>query len=64
MDGIRMSYYIYLDAKEYWRWYLLDGHNRRIAESPVGFHDKQDCHEAIALVKGSADLPVYEPPAL
>lgn len=56
-----MEYYIYLDPQGYWRWYLLEtnGH-RRIANSAGGFHDEQDCHDEIALVKGSADAPVYK----
>ena len=55
-----MGYYIYQDAQEYWRWYLLGADHIRIAESSQGYHDKQDCREAIALVKGSANVPVYE----
>jgi uncharacterized protein YegP (UPF0339 family) len=55
-----MAYYIYLDPQGYWRWYLLGPSHRRIANSAQGFHDKQDCHDEIALVKGSADTPVYE----
>ena len=55
-----MGYYIYQDAREYWRWYLLGADHVRIAESSQGYHDKHDCREAIALVKGSADVPIYE----
>ena len=55
-----MGYYIYLDPQGYWRWYLLGPGHRRIANSAEGFHDKQDCHDEIALVKASADTPVYE----
>lgn len=55
-----MGYYIYLDPQEYWRWYLLGPGHRRIAESSQGYDDKQDCRDAIALVKGSADVKVHE----
>lgn len=56
-----MAYYIYVDAQGYWRWYLLSDRHRRIANSAEGYHEKQDCRDEIALVKGSADAPVYEP---
>jgi uncharacterized protein YegP (UPF0339 family) len=54
-----MGYYIYQDEHEYWRWYLLGANHRRIAESSHVYEDKQECHNAIALVKSSADVPVY-----
>jgi uncharacterized protein YegP (UPF0339 family) len=55
-----MGYYIYEDKEGYWRWYLLGTNHRRIAVSAGGYLDKQDCRDGIALVKGSADTPVYE----
>ncbi len=55
-----MGYYIHQDQQGYWRWYLLGMNHRRIANSAEGYLDKQDCHDAIALVKESADVPVYE----
>jgi uncharacterized protein YegP (UPF0339 family) len=55
-----MAYYIYEDRQGYWRWYLLGANHRRIADSGEGYHNKQDCRDAIALVKGSATAPVYE----
>lgn len=56
-----MAYYIYLDEHGYWRWYLLGPSHRRIANSAEGYDDPQDCRDAIALVKGTASAPVYEP---
>ena len=55
-----MAYYIHEDVHGYWQWYLLGADHRRVAESPLGFPDKQDCRDAVALVKASAHLPVYE----
>lgn len=55
-----MTYYIYKDANNQWRWYLKAGNDRRIANSGEGYHNKQDCLSAIALVKGSSDAPVYD----
>ncbi|HLM67660.1 MAG TPA: DUF1508 domain-containing protein [Longimicrobium sp.] len=55
-----MGYYIYEDKDGYWRWYLLGPGHRRIAVSPDGYLDRQDCRNVITLVKGSADTPVHE----
>lgn len=55
-----MGYYIYQDPQGYWRWYLLSANHRRIANSGEGYHEKQDCRDAIALVKASASVPVHE----
>lgn len=55
-----MEYYIHEDKDGYWRWYLLGPDHRRIAESREGYLEKQDCRDKIALVKGSADAPIYE----
>lgn len=58
--GASMAFYIYQDPQEYWRWYLLGSNHRRIAESSQGYDDRQECRDAIALVKGSGTVPVYE----
>ena len=55
-----MAYYIYKDANGHWRWFLLAGNNRKIANSGEGYWNKQDCLSAINLVKGSSAAPVYE----
>jgi len=55
-----MAYYIYKDVSGYWRWRLLAGNNRIIANSGEGYHNKTDCYAAIDLVKGSSRAPVYE----
>jgi uncharacterized protein YegP (UPF0339 family) len=58
--GGGMAYYIHEDVDGYWQWYLLGADHRRVAQSPLGFPDKQDCRDAVALVKASADFPVHE----
>ncbi len=55
-----MAYYIYQDQGGYWRWQLLAGNNRNIANSGEGYHNKQDCLNAIGLVKGTAETPIYQ----
>jgi uncharacterized protein YegP (UPF0339 family) len=55
-----MAYIVYQDARGEWRGYLQAANNRRIADSGEGYQRKQDCLDAIALVKGSAAAPVHE----
>ena len=55
-----MQYIIYRDVNRQWRWHLLAGNNRKIANSGEGYHNKNDCLAAIGLVKNSANAPVYE----
>lgn len=55
-----MTYYVYKDANNQWRWYLKAANDRKIANSGEGYYNKADCLSAIELVKGSKDAPVYE----
>lgn len=55
-----MVYYIYKDAQAQWRWFLMAANSRKIANSGEGYWNKQDCLDAINLVKGSSAVPVYE----
>lgn len=55
-----MEYHIYRDANSHWRWYLLSGNNRKIANSGEGYFNRSDCLAAVTLVKGSSTAPVKE----
>lgn len=55
-----MTYYVYRDTNGHWRWRLVAGNNRIIANSGEGYWNKTDCYDAISLVKGSYSAPVYE----
>lgn len=55
-----MAYYIYKDTQGYWRWYLLAANEKKIANGGEGYHNKQDCLHAIALVKSSSGTQIYE----
>lgn len=56
-----MAFYIYRDAQNHWRWYLLAGNNRKIANSGEGYWNKEDCLSAIRLVTGTGpQTPIYE----
>jgi uncharacterized protein YegP (UPF0339 family) len=57
-----MTYWIYKDAQNEWRWYLEAANNRKIANSGEGYKNESDCQAAILLVKGSKDAPVKKKP--
>jgi uncharacterized protein len=54
------AYLVYKDAASEWRWQLRAANHRIIADSGEGYHNKQDCLDAIALVKDSKNAPVKE----
>lgn len=54
-----MEYHMYIDARREYRWKLLAGNNRTIADSGEGYKNEADCLAAINLVKGSSTAPVY-----
>lgn len=54
------KYEMYRDQQFYWRWRLVAANNRIIANSGESYHNKQDCLNAIALVKNSAYAPIQE----
>lgn len=55
-----MAYYIYKDASGYWRWRLKASNGRIVADSGEGYYNRQDCLNAINLVKSSTIAPIYE----
>lgn len=56
----RMKFEIYKDEKEEWRWRLLAGNAKTIAESGEGYKRKCDALHAIHLVMQSEDAEVME----
>jgi uncharacterized protein YegP (UPF0339 family) len=55
-----MYFDLYIDANGYWRWTLYAANYKKIANSGEGYHNKQDCLHAIALVKNSGNAPIKE----
>ncbi|MCA1544702.1 MULTISPECIES: YegP family protein [Bradyrhizobium] len=54
-----MYFQIYRDTRDEWRWTLLAGNMRKIAESGEGYHNRADCLAVIELVKSTdRDTPV------
>lgn len=43
-----------------WRWRLVAANGRKIAVSGEGYHNKQDCRDALDLVRGSAQVQIVE----
>jgi uncharacterized protein YegP (UPF0339 family) len=54
------AYLVYQDASGEWRWQLRAGNHRVIADSGEGYRNRQDCLDAIALVKCSKYAPVKD----
>jgi uncharacterized protein YegP (UPF0339 family) len=54
-----MAYHVYTDVNGQWRWYLQAANGRKIANSGEGYYNRQDCLDAINLVKGSTYAPIY-----
>lgn len=52
---------MYVDGSNQWRWRLLTGDNRTIANSAEGYWNEAECVAAIDLVKGSSTAAVYKP---
>jgi len=55
-----MRYEVYRDMNLQWRWRLRAANQRILANSGEGYHKKQDCLDAIALVKASSTAPILE----
>jgi uncharacterized protein YegP (UPF0339 family) len=55
-----MTYYIYKDNQNQWRWTLYAANNEPLAVSSESYWNKADCLHAIDLVKASYSAPVYE----
>ena len=48
-----MEYQVYEDSKKEWRWRLKAANGKTIADSGEGYRNRQDCLDAIKLVKDS-----------
>ncbi|HZW39709.1 MAG TPA: DUF1508 domain-containing protein [Ignavibacteriaceae bacterium] len=53
-----MHYSIFKDENEQWRWKLIASNGRSIAASGEGYLNKQDCLNAINLVKESSEAKI------
>jgi len=53
-----MTYQVYKDSKEKYRWRLKADNNETIAISSEGYESKQSCLHSIDLTKGSKDAKI------
>ena len=49
-----MTFYIYTDSAQEWRWFLFSSNNKKLADSGEGYKNKADCLHAIGLIKAGA----------
>ena len=54
----RRTFQVYEAAAGEWRWRLVAGNDRVIADSGEGYRDRRDCLHAIELVKDSKEARV------
>jgi len=56
-----LTFELYKDAKEEFRWRLKAGNGQIIATSGQGYKDKRDCHRAVEVIQaGAAKAKVEE----
>lgn len=55
-----MRFELYRDAGGEWRWRLRVQNGNVIADSGEGYVRREDCENAISLVKGSADASTID----
>jgi uncharacterized protein YegP (UPF0339 family) len=53
-----LTYHVYRDAHNQYRWRLLAGNGRIIANSGEGYFNRGDCIHAINLVASSSGTPI------
>nr|WP_281720817.1 DUF1508 domain-containing protein [Nitrosomonas nitrosa] len=55
-----MTFWIYKDLSNQWRWRLRAANNRIVADSAESYWNKTDCLSAIDLVKSAWNAPVHQ----
>jgi len=56
-----MTYYVvYKDSANQWRWRFVASNSRILAASSESYWNKQDCLDAIKIIKGSGGAPVID----
>lgn len=53
-------YYLYKDSRSEWRWQYVSSNGRVIAVSSEGYWNKQDCINAINIMRVSGTSPIRE----
>jgi uncharacterized protein len=55
------SYWMYKDNQNLWRWTYEASNGKTIAVSSESYHNRSDCDRSIAIMKQSANSPVWMP---
>ncbi|HXW28465.1 MAG TPA: DUF1508 domain-containing protein [Xanthobacteraceae bacterium] len=56
-----MNYVVWKEeSSKQFKWTLYTDNNRKVCESIERYYNRQDAHEAIRMVKGSAHAPVSD----
>ena len=55
-----MTYWIYRDRANQWRWQLVSNNGKIIADSGEGYHNRADCIHGINLCAGSNGTPIRD----
>jgi uncharacterized protein YegP (UPF0339 family) len=53
-----MHFFVYKDQRFEWRWRLVAGNNRIIADSGEGYINRQDCVRILNMFAGDARVPI------
>jgi uncharacterized protein YegP (UPF0339 family) len=59
-EGARKSFRVYKDSAGEWRWRLVTGNGRIIADSGEGYEHRADCLHGVELVKDAKYAPVED----
>jgi len=57
-------FYVYRDVNRQFRWRLIAGNSKKIANSGEGYHNVADCVHAINLVAGTDGRPIIPGPGV
>jgi len=55
-----LHFQIFRDVQQQWRWHLVSPNNRIIASSGEGYHNQNDCLDAIQIVKSTSNSRIWD----
>ena len=53
-----MYFFVYRDLRREWRWRLVAGNGRTLADSGEGYVNKSDCVRILNIVAGPTRIPI------
>lgn len=64
VDPEHMWYQVYRDVNRQYRWRLIAGNSKRIANSGEGYRNLADCEHAISLVASTEGCYIIDGPGI